>query len=180
MWLKSRSVGGRVAVLDGKCERFTSSDLVPGRLQQGSILVMDDEEMVLNLVSMMLKCLGYQVTACRNGEEALAYYHKARAAETPYLAVILDLTVYGGMGGKDAARQILLEDPSARLIVSSGYAYDPIMLDPAAYGFQSTLAKPYLLSDLRAVLAGLFPLRGQTSAISTLPMAPDSERSTGA
>jgi len=171
--------GGSVAVLDGKCERFHSNDLAPDRLQQGSILVMGDEEMVLNLSPMMLECLGYQVTACRHGEEALGLYKKVRAAGTPYLAVILDLTVYGGMGGRDTARRILLEEPTARLIVSSGHSQDPIMSGPAAYGFHSTLPKPFRLSDLTAVLAGLFPLREQTSALSTLTTARDSERSNG-
>lgn len=169
-----------MAVLGGKCERLPSSDLAPGGLQKGSILVMDDEEMVLNLASKMLECLGYQVTACRNGEEALGLYQKARAADAPYLAVILDLTVCGGMGGKDAARKILLEDPTARLIVSSGHSHDPIMSDHTAYGFHSTLPKPYRLSDLTAVFAGLFPSREQTSAISALTTGRDSERSTGA
>lgn len=145
---------------------FPLSNPALGALLQGPILVMDDEEMVLTLAAMMLKCLGYQATVCMNGDEALENYQKARAAGTPHLGVILDLTVYRGMGGRDVARQILLEDPDARLIVSCGNPYDPVLADHKTYGFCSTLAKPYRLSDLVTVLAGLFPWEDRTCAHS--------------
>jgi CheY-like chemotaxis protein len=113
-----------------------------------SILVMDDEKMIRDLVESMLKHLGYNVTTCVNGEEAIEMYANAKRAGTPYLTVIMDLTIFGGMGGKDAARQILLIDPKAKLIVSSGYSDDPVMADHKNYGFHLCLPKPYKLSDM--------------------------------
>jgi two-component system, cell cycle sensor histidine kinase and response regulator CckA len=117
-----------------------------------SILVMDDEEIIRKLAASMLKRLGYKVTTCANGDEAIVLYRNAKMSGNPYLAVIMDLTIFGGMGGKDAAEQILLIDPHARLIVSSGYSDDPVMADYKCFGFHLSLPKPYKLSDLTEVL----------------------------
>ena len=118
-----------------------------------SILVMDDEKVVRDLAASMLECLGYRATACANGEEAIEYYRTAIESGTPYLAVIMDLTVFGGMGGKDAAKHILLIDPNAILIVSSGYSDDPVMAGHKSFGFVLSLPKPYKVSDMAKVLA---------------------------
>jgi CheY-like chemotaxis protein len=75
----------------------------------------------------MLEYLGYRVSSCGNGAEAIAQYKAARESGSSYSAVIMDLTIPGGMGGKEAAEQILAIDPQACLIVSSGYSNDPIM-----------------------------------------------------
>lgn len=125
----------------------------------GSILVMDDEQMIRDLAAEMLNYLGYQVTTCINGEEAVAYYTVARASGAPFAAVIMDLTIPGGMGGKEAARQILELDPEACLIVSSGYSSDPIMSDYSSYGFIGSVAKPYNISELGQAMAALIAPR---------------------
>lgn len=126
----------------------------------GSILVMDDEEMIRDLVAEMLKYLGYQVTTCINGEEAIAYYTAAHASGASFAAVIMDLTIPGGMGGKEAARQILELNPEARLIVSSGYSSDPIMSDYSRYGFSGAVAKPYNVAELGLALEALITHQG--------------------
>ena len=129
-----------------------------GQHHGGSILVMDDEEMIRELAAEMLGHLGYRVTTCINGEEAVANYLAAHSSGSPFSAVIMDLTIPGGMGGKEAARQILEIDPLARLIVSSGYSSDPIMSDYLRYGFSAVVAKPYKVSELGQALEALADL----------------------
>jgi two-component system, cell cycle sensor histidine kinase and response regulator CckA len=124
----------------------------------GSVLVMDDEENIRYMAAAMLKYLGYSVTTCANGEEAIELYRNAKESGTPYLTVIMDLIIYGGMGGEDAAKQILLIDSNAKLIVSSGYLDDPVMADHKSFGFLASLPKPYKSSDLAEALATLHSL----------------------
>lgn len=116
------------------------------------VLVMDDEEELRSLVGTIAGHLGYQATVCCNGAEAVSLYNSALECGTPFTAVILDLVVSKGMAGKEAARRILTRDPGARLIVSSGYRNDPVMADPASYGFSAALPKPYRFKELEAVL----------------------------
>lgn len=116
------------------------------------ILVMDDEEMVRDVAADMLSVLGYRAEVVRDGAEVLESWRRACGAGEPFDAVIMDLTVPGGMGGKEAVRRLLAEYPGARAIVSSGYSEDPIMSDFARHGFRGVIAKPYTLADLRKVL----------------------------
>ncbi|RQW87987.1 MAG: PAS domain S-box protein [Geobacter sp.] len=117
-----------------------------------NILVMDDEEMIRIMTQEMLEHLGYKVTTCSNGEQAITLYSSALQSGTSFYATILDLTIRGGMGGIETAQSILAQDPSARLIVSSGYSNDPFMEDYSKYGINSTLIKPYNADDLTRVL----------------------------
>ena len=124
----------------------------------GRILVMDDEELVRTIAGEMLQALGYEPAFARDGEEALALYRDASAAGAPFDAVIMDLTVPGGMGGKDAVRKLLATDPWARVIVASGYSNDPVLAEFRSHGFQGMIAKPFTLevfsSTLTEVLEG--------------------------
>jgi two-component system, cell cycle sensor histidine kinase and response regulator CckA len=120
-----------------------------------SVLVMDDDPLILMLAGGMLERLGYQVTTCVNGEEAVALYRGALEAGAPYLAVILDLEIAGGMGGKEAGRGILAIDPRARLIVSSGNRNAPAVAAFRQFGFCSVMCKPYGMDDLAKVLTDL-------------------------
>jgi PAS domain S-box-containing protein len=122
------------------------------RQRGGSILVMDDEEMIRDIASLMLTHLGYEVTTCEGGEEAVELYKNSIESGTPFLAVIMDLTIPGGIGGKEAAKQILSAFPDACLIVSSGYSNDPIMSSYREYGFSGTIAKPYNIHEVQQVL----------------------------
>jgi len=128
----------------------------PARGQRGTrLLVMDDEEIIRSLTAEMLGELGYQVQTCINGEQAVEMYRKAQQEGAPFGAVIMDLTVPGGMGGKEAAVEILKLDPAARLIVSSGYSNDPVMANYTSYGFSAMIVKPYHLADMAQTLSRL-------------------------
>lgn len=113
---------------------------------------MDDEAMVRDVCGHMLARLGYEVEAAQDGAEAIERFVAARAEGRPFDAVILDLTVPGGMGGREAVGRILQIDPRARLIVSSGYCNDPVTDDYRAYGFCAVMAKPYRVGDLGRAL----------------------------
>ncbi len=122
---------------------------------KGRILVMDDEEMIRDLAAIMLEEAGYLVESCDDGSRAVARFMQARVAGTPFDAVILDLTVPGGMGGKTAAALIREQDPDVVLLVSSGYSNDPIMADFLRYGFSGTVAKPYTIEAITGELSRL-------------------------
>ena len=139
----------------GSMHEADTAGHIAGGQGGGSILVMDDEEMIRELASEMLTYLGYRVTTCGDGVEAITHYKTALQAWTPFAAVIMDLTIPGGMGGKEAARQILAIDPEACLIVSSGYSSDPIMANYASYGFSRAIAKPYKIHELGQALSSL-------------------------
>ncbi|TLN26012.1 response regulator, partial [bacterium] len=126
---------------------------------QGNILVMDDDEIVLSLVADLLGHLGYTASQAKNGEEAIEMYTAAMRRGKPFDAVILDLTIRGGMGGKEAVREIRKIDPGVKAIVSSGYSQDPVMASFAEHGFSAVVAKPYrgemLASTLKSLLNGV-------------------------
>ncbi|TKB25610.1 PAS domain S-box protein [Desulfopila sp. IMCC35006] len=122
------------------------------RHQGGTILVMDDEQMIREVAWSMLTHLGYTVTTCSTGEEAIELYKESMNTQRPFSAVIMDLTIPGGIGGIEAAKHILAEAPSANLIVSSGYSNDPVMANHQDYGFIAAIAKPYSLHQFEQVL----------------------------
>jgi PAS domain S-box-containing protein len=120
---------------------------------KGKILIMDDEPVLRKMIGDMLKYLGYQSDTSANGNEAIDLYKQARESSAPFDAVILDLTVPGGMGGAETAEKLLALDPQARCIVSSGYSTDPIMAEYKEHGFVAIIAKPYQIVELNDVLS---------------------------
>lgn len=137
-----------VVLLINKREPRMSADRNPhaGRKR---ILFMDDEEMLRSVVSRMLEIMGYDVETASGGAEAVQVYRSAFERGAGFDAVILDLVVRDGMGGKEAIEKILEIDPDAAVLISSGYVGDPIMRDYARYGFQGVIAKPYTSDELR-------------------------------
>lgn len=120
---------------------------------RGRILVMDDEEMVREVLARMLARLGYEVKSARDGEEAVEVFAQAKESGETCAAVILDLTVPGGMGGKEAMGRLLKIDPQVKAVVSSGYSDDPIMANFRQHGFRGVIAKPYQITELSRILA---------------------------
>ena len=123
-------------------------------MQRGTerLLVMDDDEALRLLVTAVLTSLGYEVQAAADGAEAVALYEIAKATDKGFDAVILDLTVTGGMGGLEAADKLKELDPSAKLIVSSGYSDAPVMSEFAEYGFEAVIVKPWTVNEMSEVL----------------------------
>ncbi|WDP85493.1 MAG: response regulator [Desulfobacter sp.] len=119
------------------------------------ILVMDDEEQIRTVTQKMLEKFGYVVTLSADGQSAVEEYRKALDQNRAYNLVIMDLTVPGGMGGKEASQLILDMDPSACIVVSSGYSEDPIMAEYKSYGLKGIIAKPYRLATLKKTIHSL-------------------------
>ncbi|MBI3392173.1 MAG: PAS domain S-box protein [Nitrospirae bacterium] len=116
------------------------------------ILVVDDEEMVRDLAVRILEHAGYAASSAREGAEAVELYRSARASGRSFDLVVTDLTIPGGMGGREAARRLLEIDPDARIVASSGYSEDAAMADFKAHGFCGVVAKPYKMDDLLAAV----------------------------
>ncbi|MFZ5761217.1 MAG: cache domain-containing protein [Thermodesulfobacteriota bacterium] len=121
----------------------------------GKILIMDDETIVREVAAEMVKALGYTPESACDGRVAVELYKQAWAAGAPYTAVILDLTVPGGMGGSEALAELLAIDPQVRAVVSSGYADDDAMANYRRYGFRAVIPKPYTLEHFAAVFRSL-------------------------
>lgn len=119
---------------------------------QGKVLVVDDEEPIREVMAFMLDYLGYQTVQARDGAEAISLYQKAIDSGEPFNAVIMDLTIPGGVGGKEAIADLQKIDPQIRAIVSSGYSNDPIMSNFRDYGFCACVLKPFNLQDISNVL----------------------------
>jgi PAS domain S-box-containing protein len=119
----------------------------------GRVLVMDDEALVLEVAVAMLSRLGYDATAVRDGDAALAAVDAASVRGEPFDLALLDLTVAEGLGGLETARRLRVAHPGLRLVVSSGYASGSVLADFRAHGFASVLPKPYRPEDLAAALA---------------------------
>jgi signal transduction histidine kinase/ActR/RegA family two-component response regulator len=123
----------------------------------GRILVMDDEHIIREVAAEILGHLGYSAVACCDGREAVELYQEAIATKEPFAAVIMDLTIPGGMGGKEAAARILEIDPDAVLIVSSGYSSDPVIANFHQYGFSGVVSKPFDTEVLAMEMKRLIP-----------------------
>jgi len=116
------------------------------------VLAVDDDAAIRRLLTRLIDLLGHGGEVVASGQEALGAWRRARTAGVPFDVVVTDLTIPGGMGGVDLARELHALDPELPVIASSGYSDDPVMSDAAAWGFQAVLVKPYRLDDLRRVL----------------------------
>ncbi|RMF68534.1 MAG: response regulator [Calditrichaeota bacterium] len=118
----------------------------------GRILIMDDEPMLRKLSAEFLSKLGYDVTTAASGEEAVELYRMAGAKNQPFDAVIMDLRVPGGMGGKEAIEKLKALDPHIKAIISSASSEDPVLTNYKRYGFSAAVNKPFNLHDLQQAL----------------------------
>jgi CheY-like chemotaxis protein len=123
----------------------------------GTVLVMDDELPVRDVLGGTLHALGYTVTLARDGSEAVARFKSRPAERRPFNLVILDLTVRGGMGGAAALSRLKKIDSEVRAVAMSGYSNSPILADHKAYEFIGRLEKPFLANELKALLVEVMP-----------------------
>lgn len=118
----------------------------------GKILIMDDEEIIRDMVRQTLNFIGYEVECAKHGKEAIEMYKKAHEEGKPFDVVIMDLTVPGGMGGKEAIEKLHDMYPGAKAIVSSGYCDIPIMSNCQKYGFYGVISKPFNIKEMNDLL----------------------------
>jgi signal transduction histidine kinase/ActR/RegA family two-component response regulator len=134
----------------------------------GRVLVVDDEEAIRALVEFTLTRLGYEVTQAATALEGVNAYQQKLAVGERFDAVILDLTLPGGMGGKEALKKLIEIDPTVNAIVSSGYATDATMSRYQDFGFRGVIAKPYEAAELGQIVHDVI----ESSHINLVPDYP--------
>ena len=117
----------------------------------GRILIMDDEEMIQEILTDMLETMGFTTTSTSDGRETMEAFKKAIEQNNPFRAVILDLTVPGGMGGKKIVKEIRKTDKNIPVFVVSGYSEDAAIANPEEFGFTASLQKPFAVSQLSGI-----------------------------
>lgn len=122
---------------------------------KGKILIMDDDEDVRLVAGKLIGQLGYEVDFAIDGKKAIKKYNEAKEAKKPFDLIIMDLTIPGGMGGKEAIERLLKIDPKIKAIVSSGYHNDPIVANYKKHGFKGFINKPYTIEELSLILHNL-------------------------
>ena len=118
----------------------------------GTFLVMDDEEAVRDVSKKMLEACGYTVVLKEDGAAAIAFVKGELEANRTFAGMLFDLTIPGGMGGKEAIEEIRNVSSEVPVFVASGYSEDPIMANPEQYGFTASISKPFMKADLYALL----------------------------
>jgi PAS domain S-box-containing protein len=114
----------------------------------GRILIMDDDTDILRMATRILTSMGYVTDTARDGAEALEMYESAWQKGDPYILVILDMTVQGGMGGEETIRELREMNPDIKVIVSSGYANNQTLANFRQYGFCGVVLKPYTYEQM--------------------------------
>jgi CheY-like chemotaxis protein len=116
------------------------------------------------MTGQMLNRVGYTVAYAEDGEKAVGSYKEGMESGDPFDGVILDLTVKGGMGGEEAVKKLIEMDPEARVMITSGYSKDPVLMNFRAYGFRGAITKPFMARELHAAVRALVGEKEQTSA----------------
>ncbi|NIM14122.1 MAG: PAS domain S-box protein [Candidatus Aminicenantes bacterium] len=150
----SKTVDRKPKIKPGTSRTRTLS-IEPSAAIKGKVLVMDDEEFIRDVAGDLLQTLNYDIEFAETGEEAIRLYREAIEVGELFHAVILDLVVPNGMGGKECIRELREIDPNVKAIVSSGYSNDPVMANYRDFGFQGVLPKPYQLQKLSEALEKL-------------------------
>jgi len=122
--------------------------LKPEESAKARILIMEDDQQIRNVAKRMLASFGHEVLQASDGKEAITIFNQHFQSDKPVDVIIMDLTIPGGMGGKDALQEILKISPDVKAIVSSGYSNDPVMIDYQKYGFKAAIGKPFKLAEL--------------------------------
>lgn len=134
-------------------QKVDEAEAVSLKAENGvTIMVMDDEVMVRDMTRQMLKCSGHEVIPVKDGHEAIEVYNDYVQNNRVIDIILMDLTIPGGLGGKDTVLEILRIDPKAKVVVASGYSTDPVMAHYKDYGFKASIAKPFQLAELNRVV----------------------------
>jgi len=136
-------------------EKSNTGQIVKG---SGRILIMDDDSMVRETLAAILKALGYESDFASQGSEAIQLYSKTIGTKDKFDLIIIDLTVRGGMGGKDTISELKKIDPNVKAVVSSGYSNDPVIADYKNYGFCGRITKPFNISEINSVISSALNL----------------------
>jgi len=118
-----------------------------------SVLLMDDNDDIHKFLRRVFKKLDIPMDSAYGGVETIEKYKKLLSSKNPYSLIIMDLTIPGGLGGKETIKSLLKIDPKVKVIVSSGYSNDPILSNYRDYGFVDVLSKPYTIENLKQVLS---------------------------
>jgi PAS domain S-box-containing protein len=146
-----------------------TDDLPGDERSAGRILIMDDDTIVRTVVETLLRKTGYTPVSVANGTEAIDAYVKAREQGQPFSAAIMDLTIPGGMGGKETVKRIREIDPGAKVIAFSGYSNDPIYQNYRGFGFDGVLSKPFSIEDFMRTLQGVLKPPAKNGGIDGVP-----------
>jgi PAS domain S-box-containing protein len=129
-----------------------ADNLPAPRPERGRVLLMDDEVFVLDAMRGVVESIGFTVVTATGGAEAVKTFVDEKAAGRAFDAVILDLTIPGGFGGKQVLSELRAHDPAVKAIATSGYSEDPVMSEPRDFGFVAALRKPYTIQELAGIL----------------------------
>ena len=132
-----------------KIQKISEEKIVESRYRgSGRILILDDEEIIQEMLIDMLESLGFTTTSTSEGSQTVQAFKKASKQNNPFRAVILDLTVPGGMGGKKVVKEIRKRDKRIPVFVVSGYSADAAIAKPGEFGFTASLEKPFKVAEL--------------------------------
>ena len=140
------------AALDQEMPVEAPRTFTPAMPGTGRVLVVDDEDAIRDLVEFTLTRLGYKVWQAATALAGVNIYREKFEAGERFDAVILDLTLPGGIGGKEALKKLIEIDPTVNAIVSSGYATDATMSRYQDFGFRGVIAKPYEAAELGKIV----------------------------
>lgn len=139
-------------------EQITTNDsnLTPKKCsRKAHIMIMDDDAMLREISEEMLSNLGYDVTQSADGGDAVSQYREVMNSDNNIDLVIMDLTIPSGIGGKEAIKLIQKIDPEVKVLVSSGYCNDPVMVNYEEHGFMGAIKKPYSQDELAVIVSNV-------------------------
>jgi two-component system, cell cycle sensor histidine kinase and response regulator CckA len=155
------------AFMDAASEKRPNNSQAPEKPRERlKVLYMDDEQILWKVIRSMLHRIGCDVDLAADGEQAISLFSKSFEKGEPYKALILDLTIRGGPGGKEVLQEILQIDPSAKAVVLSGYSSDPVFEDFRKYGFAGALEKPFKTSRFVELMSSILDLPRPDPTIS--------------
>lgn len=119
---------------------------------KGRVLVVDDEEQVRKSTSRILLHLNYEVEVAEDGPSAVSKYKDALSQGRRYDAVIVDLSMPGGLDGVETLNRLKAEDAEVNAVAASGYLHDPVLENYEEHGFRGVIMKPFRIAELQETM----------------------------